>query len=144
MINSTSGVKYSLATSPYIDEAYLITSPAGQWSNFVVERGRKMFAGDVRVRNTFNNKCLTSDGTVEPTFEQCRGSNADQVSPRLSRIQRPKADPAVLALQYYTLGGPEPARPPPRVIRPSMRADLCLQLGDEDYLGNNSANLLVL
>lgn len=49
MINSTSGVRYSLASSTSVDEAYLITDPAGQWSDFEVEQGRKMFAGDFRI-----------------------------------------------------------------------------------------------
>lgn len=87
MINSTSGVRYSLASSTSVGEAYLITDPAGQWSDFKVEQGRKMFAGDVRIRNIFNNKCLTGDGRMDPTFVDCEDSNANQVSPLPRRYE---------------------------------------------------------
>jgi hypothetical protein len=46
--------------------------------------------------------------------------------------------------QFFSLGGPELARPLPRNIKPSRRSDICLHLEDDDYIGNNSANLLVL
>lgn len=80
MHNSTSRVIYSLSTNPYVDEAYLITDPASQWSNFVVERGEGQLASGVRIRNVFNNRCLTSKGGADPTFMECRWLNGNQAS----------------------------------------------------------------
>lgn len=90
MINSTSRAAYSLATSPHADEAYLITDPAGQWSNFEVEKGQRQFAGDVRIRNAFNNKCLTSKGNEDPVFSKCEELSADQVCSSFLVILREK------------------------------------------------------
>lgn len=79
MLNTTTSAKYSLSTNPHFIGAYVIDNPPDEWSDFTLEEGTGVFAGQVRIRNAFNDHCLHSQGNADAVFSACEAWNADQV-----------------------------------------------------------------
>ncbi|KAJ9092082.1 hypothetical protein QFC20_007464 [Naganishia adeliensis] len=121
MINTTSGATHVLSSNPYLAGAFVVTSSRDDWSNFLVEVGQGQFADLVRFRNAVSNQCLNFNDDTNPTFSDCNEPSFDQ---------------------FFSFDVPETPRPPPRTIRPYIASQLCLQLRNDESVGNNVASLL--